>query len=185
MWRFKTPAPKGKSRYLSSASAAAAKKALSMNGTSDYIQLPSMTFTDIYLDMKPDLTAKATNSYFVDARTGNSSAYFYRGTNGLDAFGAAFKIYKDGVQVTNNTAFLADNVRQTIRLTGTAAITDDITIFDRYSISTEYGRGIIYDIKIYNGATLVAHYDMSTQTVQDQSGNGNHATLTGGTWINA
>lgn len=47
---------------------------------------------------------------------------------------------------------------------------------DSYSVA----KGNIYDIKIYNGATLVAHYDMSTGTVQDQSGNGNHATLTGG-----
>lgn len=49
-----------------------------------------------------------------------------------------------------------------------------------YSISAD-----IYDIKLYNAGTLVAHYDMSTGTVKDQSGNGNDATLVGGTWMGA
>ena len=41
----------------------------------------------------------------------------------------------------------------------------------------------IYSIKLYNGTTLFAHYDMTTGTVQDQSGNGRHAKLVGGTWV--
>src|SRR6185312_13197153 len=42
--------------------------------------------------------------------------------------------------------------------------------------------GILYDVKVYNGSTLQAHYDMSTGTVNDQSGRRNHGTLIGGTW---
>lgn len=48
-----------------------------------------------------------------------------------------------------------------------------------YAISAD-----IYDIKLYNAGTLIAHYDMSTGTVKDQSGNGNDATNVGGTWQN-
>lgn len=40
----------------------------------------------------------------------------------------------------------------------------------------------VYYVKFYNGETLVAHYDMNEGNLNDQSGNGNHSTLIGGTW---
>lgn len=43
--------------------------------------------------------------------------------------------------------------------------------------------GNLYDVKIWLEGNLIAHYDMSTGTVQDQTGNGNHAELDGATWM--
>lgn len=55
---------------------------------------------------------------------------------------------------------------------------------DRAGASASFTKGRIYNVKMYDSSSnLVAYYDMTTGTVQDQSGNGYHATLTGGTWL--
>lgn len=93
-------------------------------------------------------------------------------------------IYVDGASVSTNTAFIKIDTKQVFRGVLKAGITTGTTgtnVF--WNGGSAYMEGDIYDIKLYNGTTLVAHYDMSTGTVQDQSGNGYHATLTGGTWM--
>lgn len=63
--------------------------------------------------------------------------------------------------------------------------TNGLRVFaDRAGASASFTKGRIYNVKLYDSSSnLVAHYDMSTGTVQDQSGNGRHAILTGGTWV--
>jgi chitodextrinase len=47
----------------------------------------------------------------------------------------------------------------------------------------DYTKGIIYDVKFYNSGTLIAHYDMTTGTSNDMSGNENHAVVSGAEWL--
>jgi hypothetical protein len=94
-----------------------------------------------------------------------------------------FKI-NGGVEQNSNTALLKDQ-RHNLEIYATSALplmTDNFTVFAKNDSTTPLG-GKLFNVKVYNGETLVAHYDMAKGSVQDQSGNGNHATLTGGTWL--
>jgi hypothetical protein len=156
---------------------------LQMDGTSNYLKLPSLTLNRIVFD---GVIRRRTDANRVvwDFRTGISFSYILQQTNGADAIGSGSVKVNGGSNVTNNTAFIPNGTRCTIEHTFSTTAADDGNIFSNSSgQASSVIDGDIYDIKIYNGATLVAHYDMTLGNVQDQSGNGRHATLTGGTWV--
>jgi hypothetical protein len=155
---------------------------LQMDGTDDYLKMPSMTFTKVVADV--EITRRTDFARVVwDFRSGISFAYISQQTNGTDSIGSG-TVKVNNAAVTNGTAFIPNNTRCTVEHTFGAAGTDDGNIFSNNAASANsFIAGKIYDIKFYNGTTLVAHYDMTLGNVQDQSGNGNHATLFGGTFI--
>jgi hypothetical protein len=150
---------------------------LSMNGTSDYLQLPSMTIKKIVFDAI--FPTQADLKMIFDARSGMSIGYVYARSDGtITSAGANFGVtgYARDTRVT--ATFTAQNNTDV-----NGNFTDNVTVFAN-NTGGENFRGSIYSIKCYNANnTLIAYYDMSTRTVQDLSGNGNHATLNGGTWI--
>lgn len=154
---------------------------LQMNGTTDRIALPSMTFTEIVMDFRVNSKAAfekywslpLSGSYFQVAGDGTTDNWHATVTS----------LYLNEVLQTNDTVVMVIGVRGLTRSVLSVAKTGVITIFANGT--SAFAHGDIWDIKIYNGATLLAHYDMSTGTVNDQSGNGNNATLTGGTWVAA
>ncbi|MGX2961368.1 fibronectin type III domain-containing protein [Peribacillus sp. JNUCC 23] len=159
--------------------------AISMNGTSDFIKLKSLTFDSIELTCSID-PAPGKWNYYLDARNGASNGYLARNSAGNDWFGAWSAIYINGTLKTNNTPNITSNSKTTIRALLQSPVTDDINIFSNSS-GKEHLKGIIYDIKLYNGINLIAHYDLTQQfsgtVIPDLSGNGKTATLYGGTWI--
>lgn len=152
---------------------------LQMDGVDDKLLAPSMTFTEIVIDFKLG-TKVAFGRYW----TLPFGAEYFQVASGAvnDQWSAGVSaLYLNGVSQTNLSPIVTAGTRALVRsVTGT---TKTGTPYFMSSNSTNYLRSDIWNIKIYNGATLMAHYDMSTQTVLDQSGNGRHATLTGGTWV--
>lgn len=152
---------------------------LSMNGTSDHLNIPSLTFTQIVMDVNV-ISNYDSNQHRIWSLPYGAN-YLMRATNQTDTYSSGVtSVLVNGTQVTNNTAFIPVNSRCTI--TSNSSNTNSIYIFSNNGTGS-FVQGNIYDIKFYNGATLVAHYDMSTGTVNDQTGNGYNATLTGGTWV--
>ena len=133
-----------------------------------WIMLPSMTINRIEVDciMNPPSVGYGS---LADART--SSSYYSE--------------FNAGTLVGSfTTSGIVKGSRTTAILTTTSNVlyTSKTSIFaNRTGAAIMPGR--IYSIKTYNGATLVASYDMNTGTAQDISGNGYHATVTGGTWV--
>jgi chitodextrinase len=156
---------------------------LQMNGTTDYIKIPSMQFTQVVLDIKPT-GLSSTGLYVIDARSGVANGYVTRSTSAI-AWGSGISgILADGTPISNNTAGgIPDNTRKTYTINLNVAGTDDINIFANSNNISGFVAGNIYSIKVFNGATLMAHYDTSLGHLQDQSGNNNHGILTGGTWV--
>lgn len=155
---------------------------LFLSGTATKLQLPSMTLNRIVMDILPQQHTSA-NQIYADGRTGSTNAYVFRNVaDSKDTIGAGtFKV--DGVTVANGTVRgVPDNVRSMIDWTFTTAFTDNVTIFADNTGSYPM-TGYIYNVKIYNDTTLVAHYDTSQGNVQDQTGNGHHATVTGGSFV--
>jgi hypothetical protein len=153
---------------------------LQMDGVDDWLQAPSVTFTDIYLDMSVEHKTGVAQMY-VDVRPGIGFTFSLRNASNTDQHDG-FTAYLDGVLKSNGTAYVPTNQRCLLRLNRGAGTSSPV-FFANNGKSAQFTKGKIYDVKFYNSTTLVAHYDMSTGTVQDQSGNGNHATLTGGTWL--
>jgi hypothetical protein len=156
------------------------KKYLQMNGTSDYLRTPTLTFDKIVIDFKPKRLTQATNYLQWLGGTGLSIAR--NPASNIDTWYGVATLYKNNVLQTKDTNIFIENERVTLDARSGFTNTIPINFFSNSS-GTSNLKGDLYSIKIYNGATLVAFYDMSTGTVQDQSGNGNHATLTGGTWV--
>ncbi|WP_077622015.1 hypothetical protein [Sediminibacillus massiliensis] len=151
---------------------------LQMDGVDDKLSLPSMTLKDIVMDIEiSDSNESGRHDYADYGGDTGTTAQFYR---------------QDGDTKENANTFLVDGVeraevtplnRVTLKLVGWIDYTGPGTIFS-HPVNPYFMNGKIWGVKVYdNSGSLVAHYDMSTGTVQDQSGNGNHATLYGGTWV--
>lgn len=154
---------------------------LQMDGVDDYLKTPSITFTEVILDVSVEHKTNVAQMY-IDPRSGVGFTAALRNTSNVDNHDGWDAVYIDSVSKTNNTVYVPTNQRCVMRLVNSVG-TDDLNIFSHNSGTSQFVKGKIYNVKIYNGTTLQAHYDMTTQTVQDQSGNGRHATLVGGTWV--
>lgn len=159
------------------ASAPPAFSFLSFNGTSDFIQTPSFSWDEVIMD-------------FSSTPQGNFQKYLGLGNAGfiqvaakpVDSYSADFSaVYVNGSQVTNSTDFIPNDTRVTMRAlkTATSALA---TFLFRQSTNAGYVQGKLYSIRFLLGGVEQAFYNMATGSVQDQSGNGRHATLNGGTW---
>ncbi|OMF35277.1 hypothetical protein BK133_11275 [Paenibacillus sp. FSL H8-0548] len=152
---------------------------LQMDGVDDRLVLPSMTFTEIIIDFK--VNSKDNFERYWSLPLG---AEFFQVASGAvnDQWSAGVSaVYRDGVSQTNLTPVMTIGVRSVVRSVIGSAKTAILSIFANGTGNIAHGD--IYDVKIYNGAVLQAHYDIAQGNVQDQSGNGRHATLVGGTWV--
>ena len=154
---------------------------LQMDGVDDYIITPSLTFTEVLIDFIPHQSSR--NQYYMDMRDATFTSPYVLHTSTNDQW-AACTVYVDGTQKTSGSIQIPSNTRQILRvvLAGGVAATRTVNFCRRWT-GIEFLEADIYSVTFKNGAATIAYYDMSTQTVQDQSGNGNHATLTGGTWV--
>jgi hypothetical protein len=160
---------------------------LSMDGVDDYLQSPMITYDTLVMDFKVYGMKPNTQIYF-DARDGFSWGYTQLRANSditeRMSDGTMLQTINGGtLEPTNSTNYVPLNERVVLKTVFSTVNTDDTHIFTSKLLNV-FTHGALYDVKFYNGTTLVAHYDMRTGTVQDQSGNGNHATLVGGTWHN-
>ncbi|MBW7475966.1 hypothetical protein K0T92_14565 [Paenibacillus oenotherae] len=153
-----------------------------MNGTTDILKLPSMAFNEVVLDFAADLSLGGSQ-YYIDARTGSVNGYVYRLSTGQDTWGdSVSSVFINGAPIVKGTAAVPTNTRITMRIVMAAVGTDDINVFGRNN-STATTKGKLYSLRMLNAGATVAYYDMALGNVMDQSGNGRHAALTGGTWV--
>jgi hypothetical protein len=146
---------------------------LQTDGVDDKLTTPSFAYDKVVFDVYIDSTKNSASlRYLIQAVSG--TAPLVR----LAAGSSALTIING--TVTGGVV----NTRTTLTLTSTVGV---VTVSNRIAARADGTLNFmgmnLYNIKFYNGATLVCHYDMTTGTVQDQSGTGYHATLTGGTWL--
>ncbi|OBZ13343.1 hypothetical protein [Bacillus sp. FJAT-26390] len=150
---------------------------LQFDGVDDYLRTPTLTYTKVVIDMTKGTTL---NKIYVDD---SGSARLFENAAGEEKRSTYSIINVNGV--TGNGFNNIFNAGETGVLTGElgTARTFPLTFFSNNALQAgNFMDCIARNIKVYNGAVLVAHYDLTLGSVQDQSGNGNHATLVGGTW---
>jgi hypothetical protein len=156
---------------------------LQLDGIDDYLNTPTIAgITDIYMDV--ELNDDAGTLW--NARNGNDKPEIkwdgtkFTSTNGTSHITTS----ETGSTDPAYNLAVTKNKKVTIHTWETTAWITSSYNFGRTGWSnSNYLNMKVYSIKLYAGATLKAYYDMSTGNVNDQSGNGNHATLTGGTWV--
>jgi hypothetical protein len=155
---------------------------LQMDGVDDVLRSSVVTVNRIVMTFS--FESNPTNSsYLFDNRTGTPTGNYmvYITSSNVLSKGTGIST------LSNNGSVLSPSTKYTIDATLDSSVVSNsngIEFFVNYlNQNTTRTKGNIYRITGYNGASVVFDYDMSTGTVQDQSGNGNHATLTGGTWM--
>lgn len=165
---------------------------LQFSGTqSNAIQLPSITMDSFEIDayIDNDSLQPQTYHFLADARTGVTEGQI--GNASPNVGSNISNIYVNGTSISKSWSAIPKDIRQVIKAQYTVSFTDNVTFFNNYEIgdiqSSYYGlKGKVYKITCYLSGNVVALYDMSTGTVQDQSGNGNHASLFGNpTWVSS
>lgn len=149
---------------------------LQMDGIDDFIVTPSITFNRVLIDAYIHYRTSGAWNCIV---SGTSSQLTYNTGGGQSSSG-----YNTPPIINGSGSYsIPQDTRSTIDITTTAATVTNVEYLFSNLGTSDFTQANVYNVKFYNGATLVAHYDMTTGTVQDQSGNGKHATLTGGTWV--
>lgn len=148
------------------------------------ILLPTgKTFNTV--EMEVDVNSTATG-YLLDLRAGSGGSTNSYAFNG--GVGAGISTYSiNGVAGTDKTTHWANipkNQKSTLKYIATNAVTTGGgSVAMRSVYNDQFAKIKVYTIKVYNGATLVASYDLTTQfagtTIADTSGNGNNATIFG------
>lgn len=164
---------------------------LSMDGVNDWIATPSVTYDQIVMDVEVDALSPNSNLYLVNANGGTrldaqpiGTMFSYVQKSNMTLFRNNISSMKINGGASVSSSVVTSNQRFSVDY-GFPALTDPSTEFFASQNGTAINRtkGKIYRITGYYLGGIVFDYDMSTGTVQDQSGNGNHATLIGGTWV--
>lgn len=145
---------------------------LQLDGVDDWLLTPSMTFDDVTIDCK----ITDTNGSLVVFT--NDAVYAQYSSGTWDPSGINY--WNNGV--FNGTATIG--TRSTIRVGSIGTVTRQLPLFGRSTGLFCLGADV-YGITVKNGSTVVAQYDFTTGNANDISGNGKHATLTGGTFVSS
>lgn len=165
---------------------------LKLNGINEHIEIPEISFNKIEFDIA---NVDGNNSYnrLIHGTNFGDNRYIFRYIDSYvgDGYGRDETEYLtvDGFDVTSpndlwGEEWLPTNKRSIVIWKLLNLNTESNTIGTSYDLAPDkYMILDIYSIKFYNDDIIVAEYDMSTGTLNDQSGNGNDATVFGGTWI--
>jgi hypothetical protein len=159
---------------------------LSFGGTNEYVVTPILNYNTVEMICSVN-PISGVDSFFVDGRNGMPRIYYSRKSTGYDDVGLDWtSVYFNGTLRRLGSSNLQDNTKTTIRLEFTDPITEDIHFFS--NLTNQYPmRGKLYKIKVMNGDAVVAYYDFTQRfvgtSIPDLSGNGQNATLFGGTWV--
>lgn len=135
-----------------------AKSGLAFNGTSDYLQLPSMTMDSIEIECLIDSLQPQANGYLFDARTGLADGFIadttYAGGVGTDIN----NLFVNGNEVTKAWSSIPKGVRSKIKATAKNAFTSSVFVFSRYTAINKT-KATLYKITAYLNNQVVAQYD--------------------------
>jgi hypothetical protein len=123
-----------------------AKTGLSFNGTTDYLQLPSMTMDSIEIDCLIDSVQGTGTRNILDARTGLASSFL----TDSGTFGA-------GITSTNG---VVKGVRTKLKVNFVSSFTDDVIVFSDYlGAGAKCLKGTLYKVTCYLAGQVIAIYD--------------------------
>lgn len=157
---------------------------LSLSGSAglSYIKIPTITFDEIRMDYTPYDAFNGGLLYHIDTRnsTQTTNPVLYSDTVDNEVYTSFDLLLVNGNVVTSGTNSIPNGQRSLV-VARDAAKTVALTLFARYT-DIQNMKADVFTITFLKDQVIVADYDMSTGTLNDQSGNGKHATMAGGTW---
>lgn len=144
---------------------------LQMDGVDDRFATPNMEFDFVEIDALFILGEGRKNPAWLKGDIFQFNTY---------TSSAVQTIFINDVDVTSNYN-LPDSERVKLSVSFKDSTSSYVQLFiNGWSNAVE---GNLYSVKMYKNNILVAHYDMSTGTLIDQTGNNSDATTRGGTWV--
>jgi hypothetical protein len=144
------PVAKGNGAYqvnkLPKKSIVKARTGLSFNGTSDYLQLPSMTMDNVEIDCLIDST-QFNGSWHRLIDVSSSSAYYFI-TNNFAFYGTKLSMLSGGISI---------GTRSTVRLSANIYSSDTVSLFGFGGGDSV--KGTLYKVTCYLNNQIVAQYD--------------------------
>lgn len=154
---------------------------LLMDGVSDILKTRSVTHDRIVMDADVEVKA-GVRQRLIGSST--SSVTFRINDVGTDHIGGYTDAVYKGVPVVHGSPTVIGG-RGILEVSNkTSEYSSEIRIFGKDDVPPiDCVKGKIYDIKIFRGELLVGHFDLTTGTYVDISGNNLELSITGGTFI--
>jgi hypothetical protein len=133
-----------------------ARTGLVFNGTSDYLQLPSITMDSVEIDCLIDSTSSSIG-WFLDFRNGLTNGY----VSSQYGFGSdVFSVLSDGLSLSRTYTAIPKNIRQKLKVNFVSSGTGQLFVNTDKTIATSTRtKSILYKITCYLGNQIVAQYD--------------------------
>lgn len=159
---------------------------IQFSGITTNLKTPVLTFDRVVMDILPEprlLALLGYQRYFTTNFNGVKSSV-YRNMAGKDKKENIPTIKMNGVPFVIDTDSIAPNKRVVIEISYDGQPnTSESTLFADLGGLTDNLNGRLYDLKFFLGNRIVAHYNPEFKNVQDLSGNGKHATINSGTFV--
>lgn len=151
---------------------------LSLNGLSDYLKVGTVATLIDNVEIEFEISSP-TRAVILDFR-----AQLPNGWINNTSFGTGWTSVLLNDNPITTMASIPLDTKCVLKATASTTFNPQASsyIFANSSASI-WQKGKLHKVTLRNGTTVKAIYDMSLGNVQDQSGNGNHATLIGGTWV--
>jgi len=164
---------------------------LFLDGIDDYLSSNQVTLDRVVMDFSYELNPSSTTAFYLfDARNGTPAGNFmvyissgYRlslgnGVKSLKVNGAVVPY----LMITPDTRYMIEATFSSVVATDANGIQFGVNYINQ---NVSRFKGTLYRITGYKGNTVQFDYNMALGNVLDQSGNGNNATLVGGTWLSS
>lgn len=159
---------------------------IQFSGITTNLKIPVLTFDRVVMDFMAEhrlLALLGYQRYFTTNFNGVKSS-LYRNLAGKDKKENLPAIKMNGIPFIIDTDTIQTNKRVVIEFSFDGQPnTSESTLFADLGGLTDNLNGRLYDLRFFLGNRIVAHYNPEFKNVQDLSGNGKHATVSGGTFV--
>lgn len=148
--------------------------ALKFDGSGDVLKAPACSFNRV--ELKWYLESSQSSIAYLFAR---STDQINLNTSGnLNFTGNIANVVVNGTTLVEGNP-LPKAIKSEVVINISSTTSSDSYYFAQSSSGTFGTKGFLYSIKVYNGTTLMFHYDLTSGNANDLSGNGRHGTVTG------
>lgn len=159
---------------------------IQFSGITNHLKTPVLTFDRVIMDFMAEhrlLALLGYQRYFTTNFNGVKSS-LYRNMAGKDKKENLPTIKMNGIPFVIDTDTVPTSKRVVLEFSFDGKPnTSESTLFADLGGLTDNLNGRLYDLKFFLGNRIVAHYNPEFKNVQDLSGNGKHATINSGTFV--
>lgn len=147
------------------------------------ITTPTFTYDEVVVDFVPVSIPTTDGMGYIFSENAFAMPSVWWSGAGTISFSSGMNVTNNGTALTNGTSTLTIGARQTLDITLASPTSLGAMFFIKPNTYADPAEVYVYDIKMYSAGVLVAHYDFTTGSANDQTSNGRNATVLAGTYL--